>query len=329
MGNLSRRRTIKILGAAAGLPLLGGAASVPAGNNVPLTAWSGQALGARSKIILAHPDEARLRKVLGAVLNEIDRLENIFSLFVETSEISRLNRNGTLKNPSLDLRLVLREAARVSDLTGGAFDVTVQTLWRFLADHYNSQTGFPSDAEIANALAQIDYRQLHIADHEVAFAKPGMSLTLNGIAQGYITDRAADILRNEGFDHTLVQLGETLALKPKQGAHPWRVALAGEHIADEGSTIDLVDRAVATSAPASLPFDSEGRFTHILSLHGKTLVDPAESVSVVAKEAMTADALSTALTLAEPGEWPTILAASGADFAQAQMNDRSWTRINP
>ena len=74
-----------------------------------------------------------------------------------------------------------------------------------------------------------------------------MALTLDGIAQGYITDRVADMLRSEGFDNVLVQAGETVALAPASAARPWRVGVPGVGDAPPVDVLDLRDAAVATS----------------------------------------------------------------------------------
>src|SRR5260370_21160658 len=126
-GMLSRRRVITILGAVAGLPIL------PAGdepNNVTrLHRWRGTAHGSPSYLLLHHPDRGAAEQAVAQCVAEIERLEKKFSLYRGDSEITRLNRHGRLESPSHDFLALLSECQRFSELSGGAFDVTVQPLW--------------------------------------------------------------------------------------------------------------------------------------------------------------------------------------------------------
>ncbi|HET6520133.1 MAG TPA: FAD:protein FMN transferase, partial [Geminicoccaceae bacterium] len=263
----SRRRFLAITAATAGLGLAG--ALVPGrGRARVVHEWTGQALGAESRLLLAHPDAAAARRVLERCLQEIWRLERIFSLHLAESELRRLNRDGRLGAASQDLRLLLAEAGRFGALTGGAFDVTVQPLWRLYADHFAAHPGSPSGPPrraLEAARALVDHRAIDVEGAGVRFARPGMAATLNGIAQGYITDRAALLLREAGFPHVLVQLGETFAgAAPEEGA-PWRVG-----VADPGrpgrllTALTAENAAIATSSGRALRFDRAGRHHHLL-----------------------------------------------------------------
>src|SRR5699024_9464578 len=127
--------------------------------------------------------------------------------------------------------------------------------------------------------------------------RPGMALTLNGIAQGYATDRIAEMLRVEGLDNIFVDAGEFRALGGMPGGGDWPVTL------ESGPEITLNDRALATSAPLGTTFDQEGRIGHILDPRtGGPVKAPWRSISVSAKSAALADALATACCLAETRE---------------------------
>ena len=109
---------------------------------------------------------------------------------------------------------LLSEAARFSRLTDGAFDVTVQPLWQLYAEHFarpGADPEGPPTAAVEAVRALVDYRALRVEEDRVSFARRGMAATLNGIAQGYITDRVADRLRDEGMTSVLVDMGEVLA----------------------------------------------------------------------------------------------------------------------
>jgi thiamine biosynthesis lipoprotein len=186
---------------------------------------------------------------------------------------------------------------RFFDLTGGAFDVSVQPLWRLYAEHFaNTPDGdrAPAPAAIARALGLVDYSRIDFSPARIGLG-PGMALTLNGVAQGYITDRVADLLRDRGWSNVLIDLGETRALDNHPRSRPWRLGI--EDAANPGKTIATVpldNRAAATSAGHGAAFDRQGRHHHLFDPRTGLSSRRYGSITVVANEAATADALSTA-----------------------------------
>jgi thiamine biosynthesis lipoprotein len=305
----SRRRALTIFAAAAGSAVIGmpfgpRPASALAQEAGDLHRWRGQALGARASLLIHHPDQSEARRIMARALDEIDRLEAIFSLYRDDSALVRLNREGSLEAPPLDLVELLGRARRWSRETGGAFDVTVQPLWDLYRRHFSrasADPGGPDAASLAEAHALVDYRALEIDPGRIVLVQAGMAVTVNGIAQGYICDRVAELFRGEGLDEVLIDLGEIQALGSGPDGRPWQVGLADPR-KPEGTLrkVDLVDRAVATSAP--LPTGAMP-FAHILDPQGGRPAERLLSASVVARRAADADALSTALVAApEPIE---------------------------
>ena len=159
----SRRRFLSIAAAATGLGLLRQSA---AGQQFEVHTWQGTALGARASIRLAHPDPTRGRNLIRRALAEIERLEQVFSLYRPDSAVSRLNRQGNLRAPPLDLVRLLAEARRYGDITGGSFDITVQPLWQLYQQHFrdtSSARAGPDPAAIAEALMRVDYRAMPLS----------------------------------------------------------------------------------------------------------------------------------------------------------------------
>ncbi len=322
---MTRRRAVTLLAAAAGLPL--GASSRPP---PPVFEWQGQALGARARLLLAHPDPAAARRAAADAVAEVARLERIFSLFRDDSELARLNRDGRLAQPSHDLRIVLAEARRLGGVSGGAFDVTVQPLWQLFRRHFAERpgdAGGPAPHDIAARRALVDYRALDLDGARVAFARPGMAVTLNGIAQGYITDRVADLLRDLGFGGVLLQLGETRALGRPEPARPWRVGLPDP--AGGTAPLALTDQAVATSSGPAARFEASGRHHHIFDPATGQSAQGRQGVTVVAPRAMTADGLATALAVASPAAAADILRAGGGSRALICTADGTRQWIEP
>lgn len=296
---MRRRRFITIAAAAAGLPLLYPGSR--AASATPLRVWTGSALGADAMLQIQHPDPRKADRLIADSLREVTRLERIFSLYQPESALVRLNRAGRLDDPPADLLRLLAQSARFGQLTHGAFDPTVQPLWNVYAAHFSrpdADPAGPPHAAIAAALQRVGYRHIELSAGHIRFGVPGMALTLNGIAQGYITDRVVDLLRNSGMQHALVDMGETRAIGTHPSGDPWRVGLrqpgAHEKI---GQRIALQDQAVATSGGYGTPLDPAGRFNHLFDPHTGGSSWRYRSVSVVAPDATTADALSTAFSL--------------------------------
>ena len=315
-GAPTRRRFIAIAAAAAGLPLAAVGARAEA---APLHRWSGIALGAAAEIVLSDPDAARARRLIARCVAEIDRLEDVFSLYRPESALSRLNEDGRLAAPPLELVALLAEAGSYSERTEGAFDATVQPLWRLYAEHFarpGAEPQGPAEADRAEAQALVDYRAVAIEPAEVRFVRPGMAITLNGIAQGCITDRVAALLQDAGMGDVLLDIGEVRALGRHPEGRPWRVGLRRAAEPETlARTVTLADRAIATSAGIASPFDASGRHHHLFDPATGRPAPGTGQVSVIAPRATMADALSTALAVSPPAR----AAAYAARFPEIEV----------
>lgn len=267
---------------------------IATGDAKPALQWRGAALGGEARVALYGTDEETARVALAAVADEIERLENVFSLYRETSELSRLNHTGQLQAPSRDLVEVLAASIEWRWRTHGAFDPTIQPLWQAAA------AGSGVTSELIGCAG---------ADFSVgpdAIALPaGAALTLNGIAQGRIADRVSEVLLAHGFNDVVIDAGE-LRLPGKERR------IVGLPAAK--TAVSVAEVAIATSEPASLVFDQK-RFRHHL-IDPRTGESPRHwlSISVFAPTAETADALSTGFAVMPHG-MVADLAASFSDVA--------------
>src|SRR6267142_1729718 len=277
-GRLTRRRFWRVAAAVAGVPLMIQAVRALA-PKPQLHRWHGEVLGALAELTLWHPDAAFARQTILRVRQEIDRLERIFSLYRTDSEISRLNEAGRLIKPSPELRKLVEESQRLGELSGGAFDISVQPLWRLYEAHFWSCTDIQPDIaararDVAHAV--VDFRQIDSGAAAIAFARAGMAITLNSMAQGFITDAIADMLRNEGFESRMV---------------------------------DLDDMALAVSGGYGTTFEESGRYHHIFDPHTGSSANSLVDVAVIGPRATAADGLATAICVAGEALAPTLLAA--------------------
>lgn len=272
---LSRRQFI-VTAIGAGLAS-SAAALVATGDSSPAFQWRGAALGGEARVALYGADQDGARAALSAVSNEIERLESIFSLHRENSEIARLNATGRLDAPSRDLVEVIGNAERWRRSTGGAFDVAVQPVWRAVAE----------GAEVTRALLGMVRGPIENGGAGIVLPA-GAAITLNGIAQGRIADRVTEILVAHGFTDVVVDTGE-LRLPGRQ-----RRAVG---IPAAKAAVSVAEVAIATSEPKSLVFDKASFRHHLIDPRSGESPRHWISLSVFAPTAEMADALSTGFAI--------------------------------
>jgi thiamine biosynthesis lipoprotein len=323
---LTRRRMIVIAASAAGSAWLTGGRIAVA---VDPVRWRGSALGAQVSIEIHHPDRAEAERLVERCVLDVRRLEQQFSLYRADSAICSLNRTGVLVAPDTEMVALLRTAVSFAGITGGAFDPTVQPLWQLYAEHFSSQrsdSNGPSHRQVAEALAKVGYRDLLVGEDRIALLRRGAAITLNGIAQGFATDRVVERLRGAGLSTTLVNMGEIRAIGTGPDGTPWRVGLGDpDRPGVLSETIELVDRAVATSAGAGFRFDAKGRFTHLFDPATGRSPQRYNTLSVLAPTATEADALSTAFSLMPLSDIADIVAVR--PNLQARIIDSTGTLI--
>lgn len=286
---LTRRRFLTISAAAVALPSTA-RAEAPA-----VSRWHGRALGAAASMTLVGVAESPAQAIFAAVEDEIARLEAIFSLHRPGSALNRLNESGSLSHPPAELLELIGLSGTIYRASGGAFDPTVQPLWLLLAKSA-AEGRAPQADELTEARRHCGWGNLHSDTRAITFARQGMAMTFNGIAQGFIADRVAALIRARGLTDVLIDTGEIAALGRRPDGTPWRAGIAtpdGEVVRE----VRLGERALATSAPLGTLLDRSGRVGHILDPRSGRPSDQWQLVSVSAKSAALADGLSTAFCL--------------------------------
>lgn len=264
---MNRRRFLQIVAAAAVV-----------GRPAQAAEWRGTALGADVAVLLRGPGADAALADLPGLLAQI---EGTFSLY-QPSELTAINAAGG-GQPSALMTRALDLCDRLHGLTGGAFDPTVQPLWRALAD----------GGDVAAAQAAVGWHRVtRTPDLRLA---PGQALTLNGMAQGLAADLLRDWLAARGFRQALVDMGEQAAL-----GGPFRLGIAEPDGALLG-TATLRGTALAVSSPGALHIGGRG---HIL--HPAGLPPRWTTVAVEADSAALADGLATALVFADAAAVPAL-----------------------
>jgi thiamine biosynthesis lipoprotein len=255
-------------------------------------------MGTTLSLRVAHHDPAQAERALDAVVATIRHVEAQMSLFDPDSALSRLNRDGVLHDPHPDLLEILRIAQDVSARSHGTFDVTVQPLWQVFEAAQRAQ-GLPASAAVLQARARVGWQALEISPRRIRFMKPGMAITLNGIAQGYAADLVRRQLHACGIQHALINTGEWAALGQPDARHDWTLGIANPRDENMLITSLLMDgRSIATSADNQTTFSSDYKNHHIFD--PRTGYSPPElaSVTVAAPSCVLADALTKVMFVA-------------------------------
>lgn len=257
--------------------------------------YSGCALafGTTVSVTLFHPDRREAELGIAEALAAVCTVDRLMSIYNPNSQVFKLNRDGMLFDPDPHLLLVLEQARALSELSRGAFDITVQPLWRVFREAAGAN-GRPGRAEHLKASSRVNWERVAVSPERVAFQKAGMAITLNGLAQGYGADLAMAALRAHGINNALVDAGELRPCGSKPGLQPWTLGIADPR--EPGmlaATLQLDGRSVATSGDYEAAFTPD--FVHHHIFDPRTGESPQElaSVTVLAPSGMLADGLST------------------------------------
>lgn len=266
-------------------------------------AWSGVLFGADASIDLYGMEESTAARLTRECFRRLRALEDLFSLYRADSVVCRLNRDGMIERPPrLFVELLLR-AREFSVMTDGAFDVTVQPLWaccREQQERDDPEEDGRVAAKFEEALLKVGYGDLYIDFGRVRFGKPGMAITLNGIAQGFVTDQITAFLRREGVQSTLVNMGEYRAIGEHPDGRSWRLGVRAPGSEDEViDAVPLRDAALAVSGGHGMAFGGRDGRHHLMHPVTGECQPVDRTLAVTASTATEADALSTACAVVD------------------------------
>jgi thiamine biosynthesis lipoprotein len=262
-----------------------------------------EAMGTDARLEVAAPSLSAAREMMSAAVREIRTVEERMSTYRPDSEISRLNRLGAVQAVELSAHTlrVLEAAARASELTGGAFDVTyapLRTLWRKA-----SQAGqVPSEEDIRQAVSCIGWRNLLVEGNKARFLVPGMEVDLGGIAKGYAIELAAEAMMRAGARSGIVDVGGDLRLFGLPDGRPsWLVEVKRPPGVPEQIILAVPPCGITTSGDYARGFQvGDKSFSHIIDPRTGWPVASMASVTVVAPDTTTADGLSCGLSVMGP-----------------------------
>lgn len=269
---------------------------------------SGQALGTFYSVKLANTPMSRTRwsAIQKGIEAELDRIEELFSIYRPESEIQRFNRvrspnEGFRASP--EFRALLETAIELSRETGGYFDPTVGALVELWGFGPEREPAKPDPKAVQEARSRTGTERIRFDEQgRVRKTHARLALNLGAVAKGYAVDRVSRFLVNRGVKNYIVEIGGEVYARGTRNGHPWKVGidtpdsmlLPGEKIY---RVIPLRDRAVATSGDYRQFYDNGGRrVTHLIDPRSGYPIDHAlASVSVTASNTVSADAYATAL----------------------------------
>lgn len=235
-------------------------------------------------------------EAVSKAVQEINRLDAMFSVGNTDSDVTKLNENGS-GEVSEETAFIINRAMQVSKETKGAFDITiypVMELWGFTTKNYR----VPDSSEISEVLKRVSYTNVAIDGKQMTLSE-GASIDLGGIAKGYTSSRVIQIMKDCGIEHAIVNLGGNVqVLGTKTDGSDWRIAIQNPD--SESSYLGVLstaDKAVITSGGYERYFEQDGQvYHHIINPEtGYPSDSDLTSVTIVCSDGTTADALSTAL----------------------------------
>lgn len=283
-------------------------------------AWRERALlgfGTTLWLRVAHERADHAEAALDAAVAEIRRVERLMSLFDPDSALCQLNRTGRLRRPDPQLRDLLRLARRVSQHSGGAFDITMQPYWQIWS-RASQDGGLPSARVLEQARRLVDWRAVRATEAELSLPVSGMSLSLNGIAQGWAADRVRAVLAGFGIRHAMIDCGETAVLGHAPSGGPWAFGIEDAVVPEPDArrpmpTLIADGRAIATSSDRHTAFSADRRHHHIMDPHTGYSPTHWSSVTVIAPACALADALTKVFFMLPPSKVMTAARAWQVD----------------
>lgn len=259
-------------------------------------------------ITINTPDKKEADMMIKYTLTKMERVAKLLNSHNDVSETSFINNSASGRNIKISehMAIVINKAMEISRLTKGAFDITVLPLIE-LWDLYKEEGALPPQGAIENTLARVGSENITLKGMtSLEFAKDGVKIDLSGITKGFAVDEGIRALKSIGVESALIDAGGDLyCMGDRPNGIGWRIGI--RHPRKRSGQIGYIiikDVGIATSGDYEKFFMHENkRYSHIIDpRNGYPVVNGPISVTVVAPDCMTADALATALSVMKPNE---------------------------
>ena len=255
-------------------------------------------------VTIVAPELRVAREMVQNAFAQMERLEGILSRHRRDTPLDRLNTKGFLETPPTELVEVMGRSLTYSSMTDGAFDMTVAPLLGLYASRFEEGNRPPEDHEIERILESVDYRRVRVDSDVITLERPGMKVTLDGIAKGYIVDQTVNTLVDDGAERVLINAGGDMASGGSGSLeNPWSVGVR-DPSEPQGllANVRLGGECIATSGDYMQAFTQDRRFHHIIDPRTGYSPEETSAVTVITTSAMDADALSTGMMVLGPAE---------------------------
>jgi thiamine biosynthesis lipoprotein len=257
------------------------------------------AMGTVIEITLIADDEEAANKASLQAFQEIKRIETLMSPWLDSSDVTRINRSAGKEwvKVSPETMEVIKKAQEISELSEGGFDITIgplTELWR----KARKKKIPPSIEEVKEKLGLVNFKNIETdQEGKVFLQKKDMAIDLGGIAKGYAVDRAFELLKSLGYRNLIINGGGDLRVGGLKNNQPWSIGIQNPRESQKLlARISASDTAIATSGDYEKYFIYQGkRYHHVFNPKDGFPKDDCQSVTVLCKEGMIADALATAV----------------------------------
>jgi thiamine biosynthesis lipoprotein len=262
-------------------------------------------MGTDIELTASDPDEARVHAAFDAAIHEMDRIENEMSEWREETPLSMINRKAGKEAVVVPEELfnVIVSAQKVSELSDGAFDISwasMRGVWSFA----KGSEHLPAPEEVKERLPLVNYKNIELdaAKKTIFLKKPGMAIGLGAIAKGYAVDKAMQVIVSMGIKNAIVKAGGDMRVQGTEDGKPWEIGIKHPRNREKLlGQLPLSNISISTSGDYERFFIKDGiLYHHIMDPKTGYPAKGCQSVTILAPDTMTSDALSTAVFVLGP-----------------------------
>ena len=249
--------------------------------------------------IFTNIEKKEAQSILDEVFAKLKELESIFSPTLKESELYKLNENSSSKEISIsaELQYIIEESLLFAQLTSGAFNPCIGHLTKLWQPLWKTEAELPTQKEIENALACVDYSACVVTNGNIVKA-PCIKLDLGASAKGYATDCIKTILSERGIKKAVIDLGGNVFVMQEDDKSRMKVGIKSPILYENNKVsgyVEVKNKAIVTSGNYERFFEKDGKlYHHILSSKtGYPVENELMAVTIISDSAMISDILST------------------------------------
>ena len=257
-------------------------------------------MGNRFEITVVGDDPSWADERINDAVEEIKRIEKLFTTFDESSQTNLINRNAGVKPVKVDREVydLIERSKKISTLTQGAFDITYGSIDKRLWNFDKTMTSLP-DAQTAKTLVRlINYRNVILDEKNcsVLLKEKGMRIGFGGIGKGYAAEKAKSLLQQKGVKSGIINAaGDLTAWGHQPNGKPWTIGIADPNTTKQAfSFLEITNTSIATSGNYEKFILIDGKkYSHTIDPKTGLPVRGIKSVTIICPNAEIADAMAT------------------------------------